>query len=135
MSDEVLSALGTTKHLQLVRGTDQPFTFALSEKLSSDALFTPSDLTTASVAFTVRTALGGTVLFTKTNAPGQHLSPTEGKTRFVVSRSDLASLPVREIATLVYEVRQISDDSPALHFVHISGNFVVKLTAQPASLA
>lgn len=134
MSD-VISSLGSTVNLQMVRGTDQAFVFSLKDKLSDDAAFRPTNLSSSSVKFTVRTALGGSVVFTKTNDPSGHDDAASGVTQFIVRRTDLTALPSKEFVTLFYEVRQITDDSPAQHHVHVSGNLVVKLTAQPASLA
>lgn len=132
---ETVSSLGSIVHLQIVRGTDQPFIFSLKGKSSDAEVFTPTDLSSSSVMLTVRTSLGGTVLFTKTNTLDQHEDAVNGKTRFVIRRSDLSTLPVKDLVTLVYELRLVTGDVVPLHHVHASGNLLVKLTAQPTSLA
>lgn len=131
--NEVVSAIGTQRDLWVVRGTTQSLIFTLKEKGADDVTFVACDLTSETVKFTARTSLNGTIVFEKTNEPGDHVDPTAGKTMFQVERTDLATLPTREYVTLVYEVRRITDASPAGHYVHAHGNLVVKLTAQPLS--
>jgi hypothetical protein len=127
----VVSALGSQYTIQMVRDTTQYFQFTLLEREIGVRAFTPVDLTAATVVFTVRDRLGGTLIFQKVNDPGEHQDNQDGTTRFIVDTDDFAAVALSAWTTLVFEVRRIEG---ADQFVHISGDFILKWTPAPDDL-
>lgn len=93
--------------LLLVRGTDNRFEVTFVDP----SLGVPIDLTSETVKLTVRDGFTGTQLLQKTNAPGQHSSPTAGKTILVVTRTEIADAANAAIRKdFRYEIRRIQSN-------------------------
>jgi len=127
----VVSALGSQVTIQMVRDTTQYFQFTLLERELGARVFTPVDLTAATVVFTVRDRLGGALIFQKVNIPGEHQDNQDGTTRFMVATDDFVAIPLAAWTTLVFEVRRIEG---ADQYVHVSGDFILKWTPAPGDL-
>lgn len=64
------------------------------------------DISAATVTFTAKSGRGGTTkIATKTNGPSGHVAPTEGRTRFLLERTDLVLTDAAQSETWWYEVR------------------------------
>jgi hypothetical protein len=64
------------------------------------------DISSATVTFTAKSGRGGTTkITTKTNGPSGHVAPTEGRTRFLLERTDLVLADAAQSETWWYEVR------------------------------
>ena len=106
--------------LEVVKDADTEFEFTLT-----DGYDNPVDITTDTVVLTIRDYLGGTTKLQKTNAPGSHEIPTDGKTRFSITNSDITDTLTDAQTVWVYEVRRI--DAALLEYVHIAGEFLIKV--------
>lgn len=118
--NEYVSVVPSKIHLELVKDADTEFEFTLL-----DGYGNPVDLTVDSVILTVRNYRGGTVKLKKTNAPGSHENPTDGKTRFLISNSDIADTLTDAQTIWIYEIRRV--DAALREYVHIAGEFVVRV--------
>jgi hypothetical protein len=121
-----LDILPATQDISVIRGTDNTIEFRLT-----DGAGTPVNITNDSVKFTVRTSAGGTVaVATKTNAAGQHFDPTQGKTRFKLTKTDLTETGVTSgLTRWSYEVRRIAAGD---EMVYIVGLLTLVPTSQPS---
>lgn len=107
--------------IELVQGVDSVIEF----QILRGGL--PVDITNDTIDFTARDGYGGTVtIATKQNLPGQHTDPTNGKTVFLLSRTDTRVVGSEGYdVRWVYEVRRIMASS-GYQMVHISGDLVLK---------
>lgn len=105
--------------LRIAKGTDFMF-----EAVLTDAENEPVDLTLDTVIFTVWNYLGGTKKIQKTNAPGAHEDPTNGRTRFHIQASDISEAQGSDSLYWQFEIRRV--DSIGHIAVHILGDFVVE---------
>lgn len=76
------------------------------------------------VDFTVKDDLGGSVVFTKSNGPGDHSAPGLGQTIFDVDAADTATAGATTTTYWVYEVRRTTAGGDER--VHLQGAFVVR---------
>lgn len=118
--DKCVSVTPSEVCLELVKDADTEFEFTLT-----DGDDNPVDLTADTVVLTVRDYLGGTTKLQKTNAPGGHVNPTDGKTRFWILNGDIVDTLADAQTVWIYEIRRI--DAALLEYVHIAGDFVVKV--------
>ncbi len=121
-----IKVVPTVRDLVVVWGTD--VTFEATIEIDTAAI----DITTDILEMTVSHKIGGTVKITKNNAVGQHSDPTNGKTKFIFTASDLA--PSGEASDndvhWVYAIRR--EDSSGKESVHIEGHFTIVPTASIA---
>jgi hypothetical protein len=90
-------------NIELQQGTDNTITFQLT-----DAAGTGVDITLDSVKFTAKDELAGDVaIATKSNAAGQHTTPLDGETTFVLTKSDLTTATPQDQVTWKYEIRRV----------------------------
>lgn len=117
----VLSVRPSKVDIELAQGTDNEIEFILT-----DGLGDPVGLTDSDVVFTAWDSIGGTVkIGPKTNEPGDHTDSFNGKTSFVISRTEIDDEPNPTTKTFwVYEVRrkQITAD---LENVHLTGQLII----------
>ncbi len=94
------------------------------EVVLTDAAGVSVDITNDTVKFTVRDGPGGTVEIAKSNGPGEHLDPTEGRTEFTIEKTEIDDEVARTTETYwFFEVRRIT---PAgVENVHIQGRLVI----------
>lgn len=108
-------------HLDVQQGTDNAIEFQLTDNDGN-----PVDLTNDNVKFTARDEFGGTVtIATKTNSPGQHLDPANGKTIFVLTKTDLETLTPDSQTTWKYEVRRVFA-ATNYEVIYIHGNLILE---------
>lgn len=104
-------------------GTDNTIEFTLKDGTTGAAI----DITNDTVTFVAKTAPAGTVkIATKTNTSGQHQTPVSGKTRFKLTKSELAlsSAPAPEVWR--YEVRRIIGGPGGDEVVYFEGSLTVR---------
>lgn len=116
--NEAVSIVPSIEAIRMVQGTDATFEFVLTN--GDDEVV---DLTADDVVLTVRDEKGGTVQLQKTNEPGDHIEPTQGRTSFDLAHSDFAAELSDEHAFWVYEVRRIR--ASGKEAVHIEGAFIL----------
>jgi len=104
----------------MVVDADSTFTFILTNARGEAV-----DITGDSVKLTVRDVKGGTLKLQKTNGPGAHDDPQNGKTSFTITRTDITATPADETFFWVYEIRRIDAGTSQEH-VHLEGAFVVE---------
>lgn len=103
-----ISLLPVEIDISVVQGTTATLDFQLKKYDTATAAWVAEDITSDSVKFTAREDYGGTVkISTKTNASGQHLDAVNGKTRFVLSKTEIALADAASSATWRYEVRRV----------------------------
>lgn len=117
----VLSVRPSKVDIELALGTDNEIEFILTDGLSD-----PVGLSDSNVIFTAWDSIGGTVkLGPKTNEPGDHTDAFNGKTSFVIDRTEIDDEPDSTTKTFwVYEVRrkQLAAD---LENVHLTGQLII----------
>lgn len=98
-------------------GTNVSLLFTLQDKDGKAV-----DITTDSVQLTVRTDYGGSVVFSQANGTGQHSTPAQGQTIFILPRDTIAAAVLaRGTTTWVYEVRRVDG---ANEYVHVYGEML-----------
>lgn len=105
--------------LRIVQDADTTFEFILT-----DGECKPVNITNDTVKLTVKDEPGGVVKLQKTNAPGEHSTPANGKTQFEIAHDDITDVLTVGETCWVYELRRI--DASAKESVHITGNFYVQ---------
>lgn len=105
--------------LRLVKDADTTFEFILT-----DGECVPVNITSDSVRLTVKDYPGGTTKITKTNAPGSHVDPENGKTQFKITRTDITDSMTVDEFKWIYEVRRIQAGGDEA--VHLKGSFFVE---------
>lgn len=104
------------------RGTDNPI-----EVVLTDGDGKAVDLTPDTATMTVRKSLAGNLVFQKSNGPGSHIDPVNGRTLFEIEKTDIDDEASETLVEYwVYEIRRITgtDDER----VHLAGAFVVEPT-------
>lgn len=108
-------------NIELTQGTDNELEFILT-----DGLGEPVNLTDSDVTFTAFDEIGGIAqLGPKTNTPGNHTDPLNGKSAFKIARTEIDDEASPTTKTFwVFEVRrrQITAD---LENVHITGQLII----------
>jgi len=118
--DKCVSIVPSVVNLRLVNDADTSIEFILT-----DGKQNPVDITSDDVKFTVRVTHGGTQKLQKTNAAGSHSDPTNGKTIFKVTHTDITDALTDLNTKWVYEVRRMIAGGDEA--VHITGAFIVDL--------
>ena len=113
-----ISVIPSEVCLRLVKDADTTFEFILT-----DGECVPVNITNDSVRLTVKDYPGGTTKITKTNAPGGHVDPDNGKTQFKILKTDISETFDVDQVRWVYEVRRIQAGGDEA--VHLKGDFVV----------
>lgn len=100
-----LAIVPTKVNLVIKRGTDNTIEFQLLDSAGAAI-----DITNDTIMFTARDTYAGAVKIpTKTNGVGAHSTPTSGKTRFKILRTEVDDEATATAATTwLYEVRRIS---------------------------
>jgi hypothetical protein len=110
-----ISVLPTIINFKLVQKTDNMIEFVIETNGKAD------DITNDSVRLFIKTNYGGVTKVDRTNAPGAHSDPTNGKTQFQLTKTDLVGTPTTALNTWVYELHRIfggtNDD-----IVYLAGN-------------
>jgi hypothetical protein len=96
----VLSLLPVIINIQIVQNTDNQIEFALTE--SGVAV----DISNDTITLVMKTNYGGTIKINKTNGPGGHSDPTLGKTRFLLSKTEMQGASIANPETWVYQLRR-----------------------------
>ncbi len=108
-------------HLDVQQGTDNAIEFQLTNNLGAAV-----DLTSENVKFTARDDFAGAItIATKTNGPGQHSDPANGKTIFVLTKTDLDTLTPDSQVTWKYEVRRVFAVTN-YEVIYIHGNLILE---------
>jgi hypothetical protein len=108
-------------HLEVQQGTDVVITFQLMDD-QGDAV----NITGDTVKLTAKDDFAGTVkIATKINAPGQHVDPEEGMTRFTLSKANLTTPTPSEEEIWWYEVRRVFAGS-GREVIYIHGQLQIK---------
>lgn len=105
------------KDMEVFAGTDNTIEVTLLNATTSAAI----DITSDDVKFTAKDALGGSVvkIATKTNSVGEHSDPTNGKTRFQLTKEELVLATATAQEAWWYEVRRvISGSSDEVVYMH-----------------
>jgi hypothetical protein len=102
--------------LYITQGSYETFEAIL---LDGDA---PVNLTNDTVKFSVRDRPQGTLKLQKINLPGTHTDPTNGRTDFIITDTDIP-VSTDGAREWVFEVRRINPFGQ--EFVHIQGCFFV----------
>jgi hypothetical protein len=108
-------------NLSIVRGTLNRFEVVLTDGFGK-AVAINND----TVEFIVKDDPGGSVVFSKSNGPGEHSDPGQGETIFEIDETDTASASETAYTYWVYEVRRTTITGDL--YVHITGGFVVRPT-------
>lgn len=109
------------RNLIMQRGTDNTLTATITDGDGRAVV-----ITNDTVQLTVKTGVGGDLVFTKTNAPGSHSDPANGETQFEIDPADTAAASETARTYWVYDVRRI--DVSAEERIHIRGDFTVEPT-------
>lgn len=113
--------------IRIVRGTDNSIDFILLNNLDASG-GTPLDITNDTVKFTARADFGegSTVKIpTKTNGPGQHEDPVNGRTQFTIARTEIDGEADEDQETVwFYEVRRIAATTLTQN-VHLQGKLLI----------
>ena len=104
--------------LRIYRNTDSTF-----EAILTDARNEPFDITLDTVVFTVRDFVGGALKIQKSNGPGSHIEPVNGRTSFDILKTDITDAQDGDRFYWVYEIRRIQPSGKET--VHITGDFIV----------
>jgi hypothetical protein len=83
----------------------------------------PIDITFDTVTLTIKNYKGGTSKIQKSNAPGSHLDPENGRTVFEIIPADITDPQTGDAFYWVFEVRRIQPGGVSA--VHIEGQFIV----------
>lgn len=123
MADSTPQALDLTPeivNIELQQGADYVIEFQLTDNLGAGV-----DLTNDEVKFTAKSDFAGTVtIATKTNGPGQHSTPADGKTKFTLTKADLTTLTPADAVVWKYEVRRVFAGS-GLEVIYIHGDLLL----------
>ena len=96
-----VSLLPLIVNLQVVQNTDNQIEFVLTDNGSA------VDLTNDTVTLVMKTNYGGTLKINKSNGPGGHSDPTNGKTRFLLTKTEMQGSNIAVPETWVYQLRRI----------------------------
>lgn len=111
----------TCVNVALVWGTDNELEVTITDG-DGRAIAINND----TITFTVKDAVGGTTVIAKSNGPGSHSDPGNGKTVFAIDAADTALAPATSTTYWTHEVRRITAALDEL--VHIQGEFIVRPT-------
>lgn len=123
-SIENVGIFPTCQDIVLKAGADTTLNLTLNSAPVSDPdVFLAADLTSSTVIFTVKDS-DGTVVLSKTNIPGEHVSDLDGKTAFDIVPSDTSGLVgFGDISSFYrYEVRRIDSGKT---YVHLEGTLTI----------
>jgi hypothetical protein len=124
MADQTPQYLDLTPeiiNIDVVQKTDATIEFQLTDGAGAAV-----DISNDDVKFTARTEFGGTAtIATKTNGVGQHSTPGDGKTVFILTKANLTTVTPGDEVLWVYEVRR-KFAGTLREVVYIQGN--LKLT-------
>ena len=109
------------RNLLIQRGTDNTLSVTITDG-DGRAIAITND----TVKLTVKTGVGGDLVFDKTNAPGSHSDPANGETQFEINPADTATASETARTYWVYDVRRI--DVGGEERIHIRGDFTVEPT-------
>lgn len=106
MADQTPQNLDLTPeiiNLEVQQGTDVTIEFQLTDNAGVAV-----DISLDSVKLTAKDGFGGTTtIATKTNGPGQHSTPAQGKSLFVLTKAELTTLTPDSEVGWKYEVRRV----------------------------
>lgn len=103
-------------NIDVQQGTDNPLEFQLTDNDGAAV-----DITSDAVKFTAKDFYGGEVtIATKTNSTGEHSTPSDGKTVFVLTKTDLTTLTPDSQVSWYYEVRRVFSGS-GYEVIYIQG--------------
>lgn len=105
--------------LSIVWGTDNQLEVIITDG-DGKAIAINND----TISLTVKEELGGALVWTKSNGPGAHSDPGQGRTIFTIDAADTATAAAATTTWWIYEVRRTTAGGDER--VHISGSFVVR---------
>jgi hypothetical protein len=108
-------------NVALVWGTDNELEVSITDG-DGKAIAINND----TITFTVKDEPGGTTVIAKSNGPGSHSDPANGKTVFAIAAADTALAPATADTYWALEVRRIT--AALEERVHIQGDFIVRAT-------
>jgi predicted secreted protein len=108
-------------NISLIWGTDNELEVTITDG-DGKAIAINND----TITLTVKDAVGGTTVIAKSNGPGAHSDPGNGKTVFVIAAADTALAPATTTTYWAHEVRRIT--ATLEERVHIQGDFIVGAT-------
>ena len=115
MATTKLTVGPTIIDIDVIQGTDALLTFQYEKKVNG--VWVPVDITNDRIKFTARDSDGGVITInTKTNVPGDHVDPSNGKTLFRLTQTDTLSDPTSKVVWS-YEVRHIDESDREFVFV------------------
>ena len=83
-----------------------------------------ADLTAATATLTVKDSEDATIL-QKINTPGNHEAPLEGRTQFVIDKTDTAGLLTSPQTSIPYKYEVRRTAAGGEEYVHLEGNFII----------
>ncbi|NIQ91000.1 MAG: hypothetical protein GWM98_04620 [Nitrospinaceae bacterium] len=107
--------------VEIIRGNYTPFEFHILDE-SGD----PVNISADAVRLRIWDEPGGTLKIEKENGPGEHLDPTNGRTKIYIEADDISDPQGSDRLYWVYEVRRLIGESETETKVHISGQFIVE---------
>jgi hypothetical protein len=114
--------------IELTRGTTNPIEVTFTNPILGENYNIAAD----TILMTVKESYTAAVAFlTKTNLPGEHSAPLDGKTIIIISKAEIEDAPNEgTLRVLYYEIRRIVP-APASDTVFFSGYFKIYPTAKP----
>lgn len=106
-------------NLSIVWGTDNQLEFTITDGDGKAVA-----ITNDTIAMTVKEELGGALIWTKSNGPGQHSAPALGQTIFEIDAADTAAASTIANTWWIYEIRRTTAGGDER--VHLTGSFVVR---------
>lgn len=120
-----LSLLPAEIDLEIEQGADSTIEFQL--KRYEDGVWIDEDITNDSVKLTAKDDFGGTTtITTKVNTSGQHTSPTEGKTRFKLTKAETSTGDAGSNVIWRYEIRRVLANTDEI--VYMKGKMTLAKT-------
>lgn len=105
--------------LAMVRGTDNQLEVTITDG-DGRALAIGAD----TIDFVVKDQVGGSVMFSKSNGPGDHSNPDLGQTIFDIDAADTVGASATATTYWVYEISRTTGGGETR--VHIVGNLIVR---------
>lgn len=96
-----VSLLPLIVNLQITQNTDNQIEFVLSDNSL------PVNITSDTITLVMKTNYGGVIKINKSNGPGGHSDPTNGKTRFLLTKLEMRGTSLAVAETWVYQLRRI----------------------------
>jgi hypothetical protein len=106
-------------NLTMVRGTDNQLEITITDG-DGRALAIGAD----TIDFVVKDQPGGSIMFSKSNGPGDHSNPDLGQTIFNIDAADTSAASATAVTYWVYEISRTTGGGETR--VHIIGDFTVR---------